>query len=86
MSNALHSTDEDMRRLIDQYGWGGERGQADPGQRPRGHRTCQRCRHRAADVLTFNCHHRTLCHVCVDRVDHCPRCGRFIVAFYRMDL
>ena len=69
-----------------EQGHGADRG---PGDGQPGHgavRLCLQCRVRRANVLIFNCHHRSLCQHCVDRVEHCPWCHRPIVMFYRLDL
>ena len=69
-----------------EQGHGADRG---PGNGQQGHgvvRLCVQCRVRRANVLTFNCHHRSLCQHCVDRVERCPWCHRPIVTFYRLDL
>ena len=81
------TTDPRMTDLIHVFRWGNDSaGENDRGPQSAGNRYCLHCRQRPANVMTFDCHHQTLCHVCVHQVEDCPRCHLPIGTFCRLDL
>ncbi|XP_070189178.1 uncharacterized protein [Littorina saxatilis] len=69
-----------MRQIFQRSGWG---------QGPLDDPLCSVCRTQMVDIITFQCHHRVLCNVCVRTCRRCPRhgCPRpRIEFFYRFDM
>lgn len=74
---ATGSAEISVPDLIHYFGW------TTPADGLRGHR-CRRCYCRAANVLTWNCHHVALCHVCIVFSIVCPICNFPIEAFFEI--